>query len=54
MSRAIALLMTLIIAACSTDKAAPIPGGFWQVLNAGQWDVNPALVQPPVMPIEAK
>ncbi len=38
------------LAGCNGDKAAPIPGGTWQVLNAGQWDVNPSLVQAPTMP----
>ncbi len=42
--------VVLALSGCSGDKAAPTPGGSWHVLNAGQWDVNPSLVQAPTMP----
>jgi hypothetical protein len=49
-SRSAALLTLLALAGCAGDKGAPVPSGAWRALNAGQWDIDPALAPAPVMP----
>lgn len=53
MHKLLAALLTLALAACAAERAAPLASGPWSPLNAAQWDVPPALVTPPAMP-EAK
>ena len=53
MHKPLAVLLTLALAACAAEKAAPLASGAWRPLNAAQWDVDPALVTAPTMP-EAK
>lgn len=48
MTRIAPLLILLALAACASPGAAPPSAkGPWHVLNAGQWDINPALVSAP-------
>jgi len=49
-SRFAALFTLLVLAGCAGDKGAPVPSGAWRALNAGQWDIDPALAPAPVMP----
>lgn len=49
-SRFAALLTLLALAGCAGDKGAPVPSGAWRPLNAGQWDIDPALAPAPVLP----
>ena len=49
-SRLAVLLTLLALAGCTGDTGAPVPSGAWHVLNAGQWDIDPALATAPVMP----
>ena len=53
MHKLLVALLTLALAGCATERAAPLASGPWRPLNAAQWDVDPALVTAPVMP-EAK
>jgi hypothetical protein len=38
-----------LLAACASHEATQA-GGPWHVLNAGQWDISPALIQVPDLP----
>lgn len=49
-SRLAALLTLLTLAGCAGNTGAPVPSSAWHVLNAGQWDIDPALTTAPVMP----
>lgn len=49
-SRLAVLLTLLALAGCAGDKGASVPSGAWRALNAGQWDIDPALAPTPVMP----
>jgi uncharacterized lipoprotein YmbA len=42
----ISIAALVVLAACASHEA-PMASGEWQVLNAGQWDINPSLVRVP-------
>jgi len=47
--KAVFLASLLALAACASHEA-PQATGQWHVLNAGQWDIDPAHVTVPELP----
>jgi hypothetical protein len=43
-------IVILFLLAAFASHGAPQAAGEWRVLNAGQWDMNPALVTVPELP----